>query len=63
MTATTVPTTCPDTLIKTADDGASSPAAAFRTATLVASALWVFVGGLLAYGIVQTAIKAAALFG
>lgn len=34
-----------------------------RTTRIVASGLWVFVGGLLAYGIVQTAIKAAALFG
>ncbi len=34
-----------------------------RTTRLVASGLWVFVAGLLAYGIVQTAIKAAALFG
>jgi len=34
-----------------------------RYATVVASGLWVFVSGLLAYGIVQTAIKAAALFG
>ena len=62
MTATTVPTTCPGE-VTTAADGAPSSAGAFRTATLVASALWVFVGGLLAYGIVLTAIKAAALFG
>ncbi|NLF04807.1 MAG: hypothetical protein GX593_07395 [Actinomycetales bacterium] len=34
-----------------------------RSTWIVASGLWVFVGGLLAYGIVQTAIKAAALFG
>lgn len=34
-----------------------------RSTRIVASGLWVFVGGLLAYGIVQTAIKAAALFG
>lgn len=30
--------------------------------TLMASALWVIVGVLLAYGIVQTVIKASALF-
>ena len=34
-----------------------------RSTRIVASGLWGFVGGLLAYGIVQTAIKAAALFG
>lgn len=34
-----------------------------RSSTVVmASLLWVIVGSLLAYGIVQTAIKASALF-
>lgn len=59
MTATTttpneMPTSapvCPET------------AGSSRTATVVASALWVFVAGLLGYGIVQTAVKAVALFG
>jgi len=39
------------------------PTAAPRATRLVASALWGLGSGLLAYGIVQTAIKAAALFG
>ena len=33
-----------------------------RSTRIVASALWVLVSGLLAYGIVMTVIKAAALF-
>jgi len=34
-----------------------------RITRVIASGLWVFVSGLLAYGIVMTALKAAALFG
>lgn len=60
MTATTVPTICPGEAAATASTPSEGNAS--RTATVVASSLWVFVGGLLAYGIVQTAIKAAALF-
>lgn len=60
MTATTAITGASAT---DAGPGLAPPASTSRTAPVVASALWVFVGGLLAYGIVQTAIKAAALFG
>lgn len=61
MSATTVPTLCPGEATATADP--PSAVGTSRTATVVASSLWVFVSGLLVYGIVQTAIKAAALFG
>jgi hypothetical protein len=33
------------------------------TIRIMATALWAVVGALLAYGVVQTAVKAAALFG
>lgn len=60
MTATT---TTPNEVPATAPVDTAQPAGSSRTATVVASALWVFVAGLLGYGIVQTAVKAVALFG
>lgn len=59
MTATT---TTPNE-VPTSAPGCPEAAGSSRTATVVASALWVFVAGLLGYGIVQTAVKAVALFG
>lgn len=59
MTVTTAPTETPDVAATTRSPSAATP----RTTTLVAGALWVFVVGLLAYGVVQTAVKAVALFG
>lgn len=41
----------------------AAPAAGTPQSTrVIAGGLWVFVSGLLVYGIVETAIKAAALF-
>jgi hypothetical protein len=49
------------------DTGASSvpevPASTGASVRAMALGLWVVVGSLLAYGVLQTAIKAAALFG
>jgi len=59
MTATALDRTPP----ADADRPDAAPSGTPRSTWVVASGLWVFVGGLLAYGIVQTAIKAAALFG
>ena len=61
MTATTAPTTCPE-VAPAAPGPETASAGASRTATVVASTLWVFVAGLLGYGVVQTAIQAVALF-
>ena len=51
------------TLDREAPASPPAPAAGTPTSTrIIASGLWVFVSALLAYGIVQTAMKAAALF-
>lgn len=42
---------------------AGSPAAAGAPVRAMALGLWVVVGSLLAYGVLQTVLKAAALFG
>lgn len=44
-------------------DHASEAAASGGVNAQLAVALWVVVGSLLCYGVVQTALKAAALFG
>lgn len=47
-----------------ADVAGTTPAQAGGTrATSLALGLWVVVGSLLAYGVLQTALKASALFG
>lgn len=55
-------TTTDDVALATELDGAEpvDPGAAIRVAAVT---LWVVVGSLLAYGVLQTVLKASALFG
>lgn len=46
-----------------AEEAATVTQAAGARATTLALSLWVVVGSLLAYGVLQTALKASALFG
>lgn len=45
------------------DEAAAHPAGSGATIRVAAVALWGVVGSLLAYGVLQTALKASALFG
>lgn len=62
-------TTTDTVLDRTAVDAAPAPEVATvaqavgTRATTLALGLWVVVGSLLAYGVLQTALKASALFG
>lgn len=58
--------TSTDTVLEPVVVEAGAPAelqAAGARATTLALGLWVVVGSLLAYGVLQTALKASALFG
>ncbi|WP_202628136.1 hypothetical protein [Cellulomonas sp. APG4] len=56
----TTPATTPTKVTATPSSAASMPGAPVR---VMAVALWGVVGTLLGYGILQTVLKAAALFG
>ena len=59
MAVTTLPDAVEDGTVTTAQAIAVRPAVPVR---IMALSLWGVVGGLLGYGIVMTAIKAASLF-
>ncbi len=61
MTATDTVLDRPETAPADAE-GSATPVSRTRAASL-AMGLWVVVAGLLAYGVVQTALKASALLG
>lgn len=61
MTTTTDTTTAPERTVDALD--LPTVAADGAPVRLMALGLWGVVGSLLAYGVVQTALKAAALFG